>query len=155
MKLTDLHDWLLFLHIVMAMVWIGGAAVLCASAALVLRHPELGAVSRFVASIRTIGPVLLAPAPAIVLGTGIWMVITDHDTGWGQGWIPAGLALFAAAFLIGAAHNSRTAIAAERAAASGDQTAAARWLRAWLRGLIVICILLVAATWDMVFMPGT
>jgi uncharacterized membrane protein len=153
-KLTDLHGWLLFLHIVMAMVWIGGAAVLCASAALVLRHADPGAVTRFVASIRTIGPVLLAPAPAIVLGTGVWMVV-DDDAGWGQGWILAGLGLFAAAFLIGAAHNSRAAIAAERAAASGDQTAAARWLRAWLRGLIVICILLVAATWDMVFMPGT
>jgi hypothetical protein len=83
------------------------------------------------------------------------MVVTDDGTGWGEGWIPAGLALFAAAFLVGAAHNSRAAIAAERAAASGDKTAAARWLRAWFRGLIVICVLLAAATWDMVFMPGT
>ena len=49
---------------------------------------------------------------------------------FGQGWVQLGIALFAAAFLVGAAHQSRTAIAAERFAASGDHAAAAAQLRA-------------------------
>ena len=57
-------------------------------------------------------------------------------------------------FLIGAAHQSRAAIAAERAANEGDDATALRHLRRWAYGMAAILVLLVVATWDMVFKPG-
>jgi uncharacterized membrane protein len=149
-----LHGWLLVLHLLAAMVWLGGAAALSASAAWAVRRSDPGAVARFVTSLRAIGPVLFAPGPVILLGTGVWMVVQDDDSSWSQGWILAGLGLFAAAFLVGAAYNSRAAIAAHRAAGRGDATQAARQLRRWAWGALLICVLLAVATWDMVFKPG-
>ena len=65
-----------------------------------------------------------------------------------------GLALYAAAFVFGAAFQSRAAIGAERAAGAGDDAEALRRLRAWSWGSRVIAVLLLVATWDMVFKPG-
>lgn len=64
------------------------------------------------------------------------------------------LALFAAAFLIGAVFQSRAAIRAERAASAGDGGEAARQLTRWSWGMRLILLLLLVATWDMVVKPG-
>jgi uncharacterized membrane protein len=147
-----LYDWLLLLHILAAMFWLGGITVVGAFAVRILRTREPGATAGFLGSLRVIGPLVLAPAPVILLGMGIWMVAKQWD--FGQTWVSLGFALFAAAFLIGAAHQSRAAIAAERAATAGDDAAALRHLRRWAYGMAVILLLLVIATWDMVFKPG-
>jgi hypothetical protein len=99
-----------------------------------------------------IAPLVLAPAPVILLGMGIWMVAEQWD--FSQTWVSVGMTLFAVAFLIGAAHQSRAAIAAERASKAGDDATALRHLRRWAYGMAVILVLLIAATWDMVFKPG-
>jgi hypothetical protein len=62
--------------------------------------------------------------------------------------------LFGAAFLIGAAHQSRAALGLERAAERGDHEAAHRQLARWTWGYAVIVLLLLAVAWDMVFKPG-
>jgi hypothetical protein len=149
-----LHGWLLFVHLLVPMLWLGGPAALSASAAWAVRRSDPGAVARFVMSLRAVGPVLLAPGPVILLGSGVWMVVQDDDSNVSQGWIVAGLGLFAAAFLVGAAYNSRAAIAAQRAAARGDDAEAARQLRHWTCGALIICVLLAVTTWDIVFRPG-
>ena len=46
------------------------------------------------------------------------------------------------------------ALHADRAARRGDAAEAARQLRRWTWGMGAIALLLVAATWDMVFKPG-
>ena len=85
---------------------------------------------------------------------GAWLVAESAAWDFGQLWLQLGLGLYAAAFLVGAAHQSRAAIAAERAAARGDDREAARQLRRWAWGMALIVLLLVATTWDMVFKPG-
>ena len=65
-----LYDWLLFLHVLAAMVWVGGGVMLAAIAARVLRDPDPDAVGRFTASLRSLGPLVLAPATVAVLGLG-------------------------------------------------------------------------------------
>jgi uncharacterized membrane protein len=147
-----LYDWLLLLHILAAMAWLGGITVVGAFAVRILRTREPGATASFLGSLRVLGPIVLAPAPVILLAMGIWMVADQWD--FGQTWITIAFALFAAAFLIGAAHQSRAAIAAERAAHEGDDATALRHLRRWAYGMAVILALLIAATWDMVFKPG-
>ena len=147
-----LYDWLLLLHILAAMFWLGGITVVGAFAVRILRTREPGATASFLGSLRVLGPIVLAPAPVLLLGMGIWMVAEQWD--FGQTWITIAFALFAAAFLIGAAHQSRAAIAAERAAKEGDDATALHHLRRWAYGMAVILTLLIAATWDMVFKPG-
>jgi uncharacterized membrane protein len=40
-----LYNWLLFLHVVAAMIWVGGGMILTVIAGRVLRDPEPGAVA--------------------------------------------------------------------------------------------------------------
>ena len=150
--LAALYDWLLFLHILAAMFWLGGITVVGAFAVRILRTREPGATAGFLGSLRVIGPLVLAPAPVILLGMGIWMVSDRWD--FGETWVSIGFTLFAVAFLIGAAHQSRAAILAERASQAGDDATALRHLRRWAYGMAVILVLLIGATWDMVFKPG-
>jgi uncharacterized membrane protein len=149
---SSLYDWLLFLHVLAAMLWVGGVAVLSALAGRVLRSGDRAQVAHFIGNLRIIGPLLLAPPPAVLLGAGIWMVLKSWR--FGQGWVAFGISLFAAAFLYGALFQSRAAIAAERAANEGDDEAAFRFLRRWSWGTRLTLLLLLVATWDMVLKPG-
>jgi uncharacterized membrane protein len=148
------HDWLLFLHIVAAMVWVGGGVLLGVLVTRVLHDEEPDAVARFVRGLRAIGPLVLAPATVAVVGFGVWLVLDSDAWGFGQFWIQLALALFAAAFLVGAVHQSRAAIKAERAVDDGDHEEALQQLARWSWGYRVIVLLLVVAAWDMVFKPG-
>jgi uncharacterized membrane protein len=151
---SDLYDWLVLVHVLAAMVWVGGITVLGALAIAVLRDREGEEVGRFLARLRRIGPLVLAPAPVLLLAFGIWAVADSDAWDFGQTWVQLGLGLFAAAFLIGAAHQSTAAIGAERAAARGDHDWAVRRLRRWSFGMAAIVLLLVIATWAMVLKPG-
>jgi uncharacterized membrane protein len=151
---TALQDWLLFAHVLAAMLWLGGLAVLGALGIRVVREGDADATARFLAGLRRIGPVLLAPAPVVLVAFGVWLVADSDAWGFGQLWVQLGLGLFAAAFAVGAAHQARAALGAERSAARGDAREAARLLRGWAWGMGAIALLLVAATWDMVFKPG-
>jgi uncharacterized membrane protein len=149
-----LYDWLLFLHVLAAMVWVGGGVILAVTAARVLRDPDPAAVGRFTTSLRVLGPLVLAPATVAVFGLGIGLVVDTDAWDFGQLWVQLGLGLFAAAFLIGAVWQSRTALAAAAAAARDDGAEARRQLRRWLWGYWLIVLLLVVAAWDMTTKPG-
>jgi uncharacterized membrane protein len=152
--IADLYEWLLFGHIVGAMVWVGGLATLTLLSMQVRRSGEPDAIGRFVRSLRSIGPALLAPAVVLVLVLGVWMVGDSAAWDLGQRWVRIALILFAVAFLIGAVFQSRTAILAQRAVASSDHAEAAHQLRRWSWGMGVILVLLLVIAWDMVFKPG-
>jgi len=151
---TSLYDWLLFLHILAAAIWLGGLVVISLLAALVLRSGDADLVRRFTGALRIIGPAVLAPSMLAVLGFGIWMVL--HTAAWdfGQGWVIAGVSLFAAALLIGVSFQARAAIAAQRAAEADEHQEALRQLRRWSSGMRAMVVILVVTTWDMVAKPG-
>jgi uncharacterized membrane protein len=149
-----LYDWLLFAHIVAAMVWVGGAVLLGVLAVRASRDPDRGAVSRFISTMKVIGPMVLAPATLAVVGFGVWLVLNSAAWDFGQRWVQLALALFGGAFALGAAHQSRAAIGAERAADRGDHDEARRQLVRWSWGYWAIVVLLIVATWDMTAKPG-
>ena len=151
---ATLYDWLKFLHVLAAMVWVGGLVALGVLAIQTLRSGDRDAVAGLVGSLRVVGPVVLAPAMVSVVGLGIWLVADNDAWDFGQTWVWLALVLFAAAFLLGAVFQSRAAIGAGRACAAGDDREAARQLRRWLLGMSVIVLLLVVVTWDMVVKPG-
>jgi uncharacterized membrane protein len=148
------YELLLFLHVVAACVWVGGAVLLAALAVGVLRGRDAEDVARFTATLRRIGPLVLAPAMVATAGFGIWMVLDSAAWGFDQGWVRLALGLFVAAFVVGAAHQSWAAINAERAAADGRAADALRFLRRWTYGYAAIVVLLLAALWDMTSKPG-
>jgi uncharacterized membrane protein len=150
--LAAFYDWLLLLHILAAMLWLGGITVVGAFALRILRTREPGATADFLGNLRIIGPLVLAPAPVLLLAMGIWMVAEQWE--FDQTWVSLGFGLFLVAFLIGAAHQSRAAIKAERASKAGDDAAALLHLRRWAWGMAAILVVLLVATWDMVFKPG-
>ena len=154
MAAATLYDWLMFVHVLAAMVWVGGTVVIGTLATQLVRSGESAGIARFVGSLRLVGPLLLAPATLAVVGFGIWLVLDSDAWDFGQTWVWLGLALFAAAFVVGAASLSRTAIGAQRAAAAGNDAEAARQLSRWAWGSRLILLILVVATWDMVFKPG-
>jgi uncharacterized membrane protein len=154
MVAAGLYDWLLLLHLLGAMVWLGGLAILTVLVTLALRSRDPQAISRFVQSLRVVGPATFVPSMAAVLGFGIWMVVHSDAWDFDQTWIQIAFGLFAAAFLVGAVFQSRSAIGAQRALEAGEHGEAARRLRTWAWGGLLILVLLVVVTWDMVFKPG-
>jgi uncharacterized membrane protein len=150
----SVYDWLLFAHVLAAMVWVGGLVMLVAVGTRMRRSGDQDAVARFVRSLRVLGPAVLAPAAVLLLVFGIWMVADSSAWDFGQTWVQVGVTLLIVSVLVGAAYLSRTGIAAERAVAAGDHREAARQLGRWAWGIGAILVLLVAATWDMVVKPG-
>jgi uncharacterized membrane protein len=150
--LATFYDWLLLVHILAAMVWLGGVAVLSAIATHIVRARDFERAGQLLSSLRVVGPLLLAPAPAILLGAGIWLVLKGWD--FADGWVVFALVLFAVAFLVGAFVQSRAAISAGKALAAGEEADAMRYLRRWSWGSRFILLLLIVATWDMTFKPG-
>jgi uncharacterized membrane protein len=151
---VTLYDWLLFGHVLAAMVWVGGALLLSLLAWQALRSTDDKAVDRFVMNLRVIGPRVFAPSVVLLLAFGIWMVIDNSAWDFDQTWLRIGMGLFVAAFLIGVVFLSQTATRAERAVRSNDHSGAVRHLRLWLRAYLLVLILLVGATWVMVTKPG-
>jgi uncharacterized membrane protein len=151
---ATLYDWLLFLHLLGAMVWFGGAVAVSLLAGRVLRGGDAEAIRRFIGNLRLIGPALFLPAMLAVIGFGIWMVSDSDAWSFSQTWVSVGFWLFVAAFLVGAGFQSRAAIAAQRAVDAGEVAEAAKQFGRWVWGMRVILLLLVVATWDMVMKPG-
>jgi uncharacterized membrane protein len=154
MVISTLSEWLLFGHILAAMVWVGGAVVLMALSIITLRTRDPQAIARFVRALPVLGPAVLAPATVAVVGFGVWLVLDSDAWAFGQTWIVLALVLFAIAFVTGAAFQSRAALGAERAVERGDAAEASRQLARWVRGYALILALLLVIAWDMVFKPG-
>jgi uncharacterized membrane protein len=154
MTAATLYDWLLFGHIVAAMVWVGGGVVLAALAVATLRSGDDTAVARFVGNLRVIGPAVLAPATVAVLGLGVWLVLDSAAWDFGQAWVLLALGLAAVAIAVGAGHQARTALSAQRAIDRADRAEARRQLVHWTWGYAIVVVALVAIAWDMVFKPG-
>jgi uncharacterized membrane protein len=151
---TSLYDWLLFLHILAAALWLGGLVVISLLATLVLRSREAELAGRFIGSLRIIGPAVLGPSMLAVLAFGIWLVLDSDAWNFGQSWVIAGGGLFAAAFVTGVGVQARAAIAAQRAVDAGEQHEALRQLSRWSWGMRALVVILVVAAWDMVIKPG-
>src|SRR6266498_165675 len=78
MPLASLNDWLMFLHVLAAMVWVGGLVALNAFGVLALRAGDRDAVARFIGSFRAVGPFVLMPAAIAVLVLGFLMVLVHE-----------------------------------------------------------------------------
>jgi uncharacterized membrane protein len=96
-----LYEFLLFVHVAAAVVWVGGAAMLQLMA-LRLAKNDAAALAEFFGGVEKVGNRALVPASLIAVLTGFGLVWESDFWTLGDDWIVIGLVLFAITFLAGA-----------------------------------------------------
>lgn len=152
---SGLYNWLMLVHVLAAMVWLGSWALMAALVRRALSGEDPTDQARFVRSLSYVGPRLLAPATLLVAALGVGLVLDSSQWHFDQLWIELAMGFFAGIFLIGAGYQSRTALGAQRAVDAGKPDLVAACLRRWSWGSALVLLLLIATTWDMIFKPGT
>lgn len=97
-------NWYTFfksIHVIMAVIWVGGAAMIQAYAFRILRTGDGQRQADFSKDTEVVGMRLFIPASSILVLAGIAMMI-NLDWPWSQNWIVLGIIAFAASFALGA-----------------------------------------------------
>ena len=94
------YEFLLFVHIACAAIWIGGAFVFQVYGTYVLRLEDPRQLAEFAGNAGKIGERLFTPAALIVVLAGVGLML-DGNWPWGRLWVIWALATFAATFLMG------------------------------------------------------
>ena len=102
------YEFLLFVHIAGAIVWIGGAFLFQVYGMVELRSGDTAAIARFAGNAGRIGERLFTPTSLVVVLAGIGLMI-DGDWPWGRLWVLFALIAFAGSFLLGIAVLAPTA----------------------------------------------
>ena len=94
------YEFLLFVHIAAAMIWLGGAFTFQMYGVVVRRGGDTDEIARFAGRAGVLGERMFVPASLVVVLAGIGMMI-DGNWDWGQLWVVFALVVFAASFLTG------------------------------------------------------
>jgi uncharacterized membrane protein len=153
---VTLDDWLVFFHILGAIVWVGAVILTNAMIARASRAPDRAAVLRLSRELEWVGPRLIGPSALVVIGVGIWLVLIQEWSAFSQVWIWLSLVLVAVSMIrngvYAAPEGKRISRLAEERGAE-DQEVQRRFNRlVWLGRLDLL--ILVAVLWLMVFKPG-
>jgi uncharacterized membrane protein len=152
----DLEPWLHLLHVLPAVIWVGGGVTLSVIAIRARRSADPLVLRDFAGLLSYVGMRVFTPAVVIVLVSGVWLVAQSSEWSFTQLWVLLALGALVVAFLIGAIFLSRSALTLERVATGTQDSlpAADAALRRWLVGYGVVLVVLLFALWDMVFQPG-
>jgi uncharacterized membrane protein len=88
------------IHVLAAIVWIGGGALLTILGALAVRKNDPVEMVTVARQAAMVGEKIFAPAGIVVVAMGVAMM-ANADFGWGQFWIIAGLIGYAITFTTG------------------------------------------------------
>jgi uncharacterized membrane protein len=95
------YELLLFLHISMAALWVGGGAMIQFFALRIMKATDPMRMAEFGRDVEWIGNRVLIPVSALAVVSGILLVVESDFWGFGDDWIVIGLILFAITFLAG------------------------------------------------------
>ena len=135
------YEFLLFVHISGAIIWIGGAFVFQVYGTVELRSRDAAAIARFAGNAGRIGERLFVPTSLVVVLAGIGLMI-DGDWPWGRLWVVFALVAFTGSFLVGAGVLGPTA---KRIEVVGPETAEGQQLIRRVFALIRIDLLFLFA----------
>jgi uncharacterized membrane protein len=96
------YEFLLFFHISMAVIWVGGGAMLQVMALRAMSDPDPKRLAGFTGDVELIGTRLLVPVSLLAFVGGLLLVIDSDFWSFSDDWITIGLVLFAITFLAGA-----------------------------------------------------
>ncbi len=150
--MPSLYEALLFLHVAAAVVWIGGATMHLALIGLAYRTGTPEDRVRLLEYDDRLGLPLYIPSALVVLGAGIGLVV-DGPWSWSDGWVVAGLGIFAAALALGIGfflpQGARLRSAVEAAGAGSEA------VQRIVRRIEIVAILDVALLFAAVFVVTT
>ncbi len=151
-----LRDWLLFFHILAAMVWLGGSVLLLLQSYRVRRATGDDRV-RFLRNVDFAGKFVFNISGIAVFAFGLWLVIDSSVFGFDDWWVSlAMLVVIVSAGLGMAFYGPQTGkalgIAAER---GGDDPAVVGITDRLALVASIELVFLVFVLWTMVFKPGS
>ena len=95
------YSFLLFAHVAMAVIWIGGGLMMQLFGVRASMLGDRARLANLGEDIAFIGPRLFVPASLLAFLTGVLLVIESDAYGFGDDWIVIGLVLYATTFLTG------------------------------------------------------
>lgn len=151
----ELHEWLMFFHILASIVWVGGVIVLYALTERASRSSDRTALSRATGELEWVGRRLMGPSILVVVGLGIWLVVLEEDIAFSQLWIWLSLVLVVVSAAPGLYSGPKGKQISRRAEELGPENGEVRLglnRLLWLARFDIL--ILVAVLWLMVFRPG-
>jgi uncharacterized membrane protein len=94
------YEFLLFVHITAAVIWLGGAFTFQMYGAVVRHGGDADEIARFAGRAGMLGERMFVPASLVVVLAGIGLIINGNWE-WGQLWVLFALVTFAASFFTG------------------------------------------------------
>jgi uncharacterized membrane protein len=94
------YEFLLFVHISAAVIWLGGAFTFQMYGFVVARGGDPEEMARFAGRAGVLGERMFVPASLLVILAGVGLMI-EGSWDWGQLWVIFALVTFAASFLTG------------------------------------------------------
>jgi uncharacterized membrane protein len=98
---VSLYELLLFVHVLAAAAWFGAALLDLVLLELATRAKDTPWLVRLGAYDEKLAPLLFIPAAIVTLLAGVALVFDGPWSFTGDGWVLAGLVLFAAIFVLG------------------------------------------------------
>jgi uncharacterized membrane protein len=146
-----------FVHVLSAVVWVGGACTVQVYALLATRTNDPLRVAAFAKDTEFVGTRIFLPSSLILLVSGIF---TLHDSSglwsFGQGWVQFGLVVVTLSIVVGAGYlgpeSGRIARATEAKGVESPEVQE-RIQRIFLVSRVEL-VLLLAVVFDMVVKPG-
>ncbi len=102
------YEFLLFVHVACAVIWIGGGFLLQIYGMVERRTGDVASIARFAGIAGRLGERVFIPASLLVVLAGIGLMI-EGSWSWGDLWVVFALVTFAASFAVGAGFLGPTA----------------------------------------------
>ena len=114
------YEFFLFLHISMAVIWVGGGFFLQILALRVMGTRDEARMAAFAGDAEVLGMRVFAPSSLLLLLAGVGLVL-NLDWNWSEPFIVIGLAVWLISFVAGVAYlgPSRAARSRRRSAPTG------------------------------------
>ena len=96
------YEFLLFAHVLMAALWVGGSTMIQLFALRGMRATDPNRMADFAGDVELIGTRYLVPVSLLAVVSGVLLVTDSEFWGFDDDWIVLGLILFAVTFLAGA-----------------------------------------------------
>lgn len=97
------YSWLKSVHVLAAVMWVGGSVMLTLLGIMTIGLRDPVRLTQFAKQVAFLGGRYFPPLSLMVVGFGFWMV-QENDLGYGATWLKIGIAGWIASFVIGAGY---------------------------------------------------
>ena len=106
-NVVDMYELLVVIHILSAMVWIGGALVMLVTFRNIKRSEGQAVSDRTLGRVERASDLIFLPTPILVIATGLTMVIVSDAWAFSQLWVYLAIGLFVIVLILGAGFGDR------------------------------------------------